>query len=81
MNTTILNSRDQQGRIGTSEEVLSQFWLMISDVATSQSSMQGTHCLQYKRLHAGETSAMSNFLRNESWHCLEEAEDDLESHK
>ena len=40
-----------------------------------------THCLQYKRLRAGETSAMNNFLKNESWHCLEEAEDDLESHK
>ena len=43
--------------------------------------MQGTYCFQYKRLRAGETSAMSNFLRNESWHCLEKAEDDLESHR
>ena len=43
--------------------------------------MQGTYCLQYKRLRAGETSAMSNFLRSESWHCLEEAGDDLESHE
>ena len=43
--------------------------------------MQGTHCLQYKRLRTGETSAMNNFLKNESWHYLEEAEDDLESHK
>ena len=43
--------------------------------------MQGTYCLQYKRLRAGETGAMSNFPRNESWQCLEEAEDDLESHK
>ena len=25
--------------------------------------MQGTYCLQYKRLRAGETSAMSNFMK------------------
>ena len=43
--------------------------------------MQGTSSLQYKRLRAGETSAMNSFLRNESWYCLEEMENDLESHK
>ena len=43
--------------------------------------MQGTYCLQYKRLRACETSAMRNSLRNESWHCLAEAEDDPDSHK
>ena len=40
--------------------------------------MQGIYCLQYKRLRAAETSAMAIY---ESWHCLEEAEDDSESHK
>ena len=25
--------------------------------------MQGTYCLQYMRLRAGETSAMSNFMK------------------
>ena len=40
--------------------------------------MQG---LQYKCLSTGETSAMRNSQRNESLHCLAEAEDDSESHK
>ena len=49
-------------------------------VATSQSSMQGTYCLQYKRLRAGETSAMSNFMKaGTAWKKL--VEDDSESHK
>ena len=38
--------------------------------------MQGTYCLQYKRLRAGKTSAMKAGTA-----CVQEAEDDSESHK
>ena len=45
--------------------------------------MQGSYCLQYKRLHAGETSAIWAIFweMKAGSYCLEEAEDDLESHK